>query len=77
MKFRKLSLISLLVLGSISLSSCFIEIVDNNENVDDSDGTFDPEIVGDYYKGYNMTLKGGQLASVLQKQCFDKHFEFP
>lgn len=73
MKFRKLPLISLLALGSISLSSCFIEIVDNNETNNENQNNTDIQIDGSYYEGYNMKLKGGQLASVLQKQCFDKH----
>ena len=31
---------------------------------------------GEYYKGYDMSLKGGRLASELQKLCFEKHTQW-
>ena len=62
MKFRKLPLISLLALGSISLSGCFIEITPSGS-----------KLTGSYYEGVNLKLTGGRLVNELQTLMFKTH----
>lgn len=63
-----------LVVASLSLSGCFIEIVDKDKDGDDSGSG---EVVDEgYYKGYDLTKTGGRLINELQKNCWDKHTQW-
>ena len=72
MKFRKLSLLPLIMLGSITLSSCYVDLgfIRFGKKVDEN--TFISKTEG-YYKGYDLELENADLETELQEMCFDKH----
>ena len=61
-----------LVIASMSLSGCFIEIEDKNKQ-DSQDDSGTPAVDSGYYAGYDLTKSGGRLVNELQKLCFEKH----
>ena len=71
---KKLKLLFPALIASISLCSCtIIKIVDNEDNQSQQDETLDP---GTYYKGYDLTRTGGKLIMELAKNAWDKHVNF-
>lgn len=76
MKFKKFSLLSLLTLGSIALSSCYVDLGFIKFGTKETEYITDDKVVGTYYSGYDLTKKGGRLANELQKLCFDKHTQW-
>ena len=70
-KFRFLLPIAI---TALSLSGCdFIQVVDSDT---DKQVVVDPEVIDEYYKGYNLNAVGGRLANELQRNCFDKHTNY-
>ena len=61
-----------LVIASLSLGGCFIEIEDANKQQQEDDSGV-PVVDSGYYQGYDLTKSGGRLVIELQKLCWAKH----
>ena len=74
-------LLSLLALGSISLSGCYLDLgflkigtkPEEQESGDDLPEELPEVPVDEYYKSYNLNLQGGRLINELQKMSWETH----
>ena len=64
---KRFKLVMPIIMACFALSSCDLF---NGNGGSSKKSTKD---YGEYYSGYDMTLKGGRLAIELQKLCFAKH----